>query len=117
MPEIIKTRLRDGVWEGDIAGLGDDDNVDVTIRDIPVDYVTLVRKDDGIARISVPVPSQFITEGVNTFMIRYGDQTIGSFTLIAGDLAGDDLRAEVEMLRTELDMLKKAFRRHVRETM
>jgi hypothetical protein len=29
----------------------------------------------------------------------------------------DDLRAEVDLLRAELDMLKRAFRRHCLETM
>jgi hypothetical protein len=28
----------------------------------------------------------------------------------------DDLRAEVDLLRAELDMLKRAFRRHCLET-
>jgi hypothetical protein len=38
------------------------------------------------------------------------------FTLIAGDVLGDDIRAEVDLLRAELDMLKRAFRRHCVET-
>ena len=35
---------------------------------------------------------------------------------IAGEAVSDDLRAEVELLRAELDMLKRAFRRHCLET-
>ena len=41
---------------------------------------------------------------------------LGDFTLIAGEPLADDLRAEVELLRAELDMLKRAFRRHCLET-
>ena len=41
---------------------------------------------------------------------------LGDFTLMAGDAVADDLRAEVELLRAELDMLKRAFRRHCLET-
>ena len=44
------------------------------------------------------------------------EEVLGSFTLIAGEALGDDLRAEVSLLRAELDMLKRAFRRHCLET-
>ena len=36
--------------------------------------------------------------------------------MITGEPLGDDIRAEVELLRAELDMLKRAFRRHCLET-
>jgi len=42
---------------------------------------------------------------------------LGSFTVIAGEALGDDIRAEMDLLRAELDMLKRAFRRHCLETM
>jgi hypothetical protein len=34
-------------------------------------------------------------------------------TLLAGDALDEDIRAEVVLLRDELEMLKRAFRRHV----
>ena len=33
-------------------------------------------------------------------------------TIIAGEVLDEDVRAEVMLLRAELDMLKRAFRRH-----
>ena len=41
---------------------------------------------------------------------------LGHVTLIADEALGDDIRAEMDLLRAELDMLKRAFRRHSRET-
>ena len=36
--------------------------------------------------------------------------------LVAGEALAHDLRAEIDLLRAELDMLKRAFRRHCLET-
>jgi hypothetical protein len=55
---------------------------------------------------------------VQTFLIRNRDtgETMQHFTVITGVAMEDDLRAEVDLLRSELDMLKRAFRRHCLET-
>ena len=37
-------------------------------------------------------------------------------SLVAGEALAGDLRAEIDLLRAELDMLKRAFRRHCLET-
>ena len=44
------------------------------------------------------------------------DTKLTLITLMAGEVLGDDLRVEVDLLRAELDMLKRAFRRHCLET-
>jgi hypothetical protein len=36
---------------------------------------------------------------------------------MAGEVLSDDFRSEVSLLRAELDLLKRAFRRHCLETM
>ncbi len=116
MIEITRTRLTDGVWQGDLVGVPDTAVVTVSIRGNVLDDFDAEAADDDALRLSVRIPSKHISEGVNTFVISSDDAPVGNFTLIAGDLAGDDLRAEVDLLREELDLLKKAFRSHVRET-
>ena len=37
--------------------------------------------------------------------------------MITGEPVEDDLRGEIDLLRAELDMLKRAFRRHCIDTM
>jgi hypothetical protein len=48
---------------------------------------------------------------------RETGETLAHFTIITGVPMEDDLRAEVDLLRAELDMLKRAFRRHCVETL
>lgn len=118
---LTKIRFRNGVWEGNLSGPagGGRPDVRVTLMDQPLDTVTLVETGHpGSWTLSVKVPQEAIADGVQTFLIRDGvdDSKLGHFTLIAGETTDDDLRAEVELLRAELDMLKRAFRRHCLET-
>ena len=68
--------------------------------------------------VEVPVPIEAIGDGAHTFLIRdaASEALLESFTLIAGEVLGDDIRAELSLLRAELDMVKRAFRRHCLET-
>jgi len=66
----------------------------------------------------VPVPVSALSDGVHSFLIsdkRTGEK-LNSFSILAGDPVRDDIRSELDLLRAELDMLKKAFRRHCVET-
>jgi len=42
--------------------------------------------------------------------------TLNSFALLFGEVLAEDIRAEMGLLREELDLLKSAFRRHCVET-
>ena len=120
---LTKIRFRNGIWEGQIshaAASGARPEITVMFRDQPVREVKLAAgQAGGEWTVAVPVPAEALADGVQTFVIfDAADSTrLGDFTLIAGEAAADDLRAEVELLRAELDMLKRAFRRHCLETM
>lgn len=120
---LTKIHLRNGQWQGRISGVGDAGarpDIRVTYLDQPVDSVDLQEGDGAdIWNLTIPVPAHAIADGVQTFLIFDGaDNTkLGDFILLAGEAMADDLRAEVELLRAELDMLKRAFRRHCLETM
>ncbi|KIC18591.1 MULTISPECIES: hypothetical protein [unclassified Leisingera] len=120
---LTKIRFRNGIWEGKIGNApvsGAKPDITVMFQDQPVENVILT---EGTAErdwlVAVPVPPEAVADGVQTFVIfDAADSTrLGDFTLIAGEAVADDLRAEVELLRAELDMLKRAFRRHCLETM
>jgi len=69
--------------------------------------------------VRVPVPVSILGDGVQTLLIRdlERNETLHVISLISGEALADDIRAEVDLLREELDMLKRAFRRHCLETM
>lgn len=119
--QITETRMRFGVWEGIVRGADDQSEpaLRVTFQDTPVADVTLRKHADGGAwTVCVPVPKEAICDGVQTILITdpSDDRKLADFTLVGGDVLTDDIRAEVELLRAELDMLKRAFRRHCLET-
>ena len=118
---LTATRLRAGVWEGILHSEGGSPQVEVMHQDRRVEGATLTSLPDrpGHWALRVPVPVHLVSDGVQTFVIRLAgsDRSLGHFTIVAGDDRSDDLRAEVELLRAELDMLKRAFRRHCLETM
>ncbi|TMV06913.1 hypothetical protein FGK63_12395 [Ruegeria sediminis] len=113
---LTKLRFDNGVWEGRITGEGRPD-VEVRHLDQAVEGVELAEDGDGWT-LRVPVPRRAVAEGVHGFLIydAASNTKLGDFTLIAGEPVADDLRAEVALLRAELDMLKRAFRRHCLET-
>jgi len=119
--QVTKLRMQNGAWEGIVTGSGAaQPDIRVSHLDQPVDGIELNRDDTaGHWTLRIPIPPETIGDGVQTFVIIDGADSdkLADFTLIAGEAVADDLRMEVELLRAELDMLKRAFRRHCVETM
>ena len=116
---LVQTRIRAGIWEGVLTGAGEAvPHLDVMLleRAIPGVSVAVVPGRPGEFQVKVPIPAEVLSEGVQTFLIRQGGETLAHFTIITGVAMEDDLRAEIDLLRAELDMLKRAFRRHCVET-
>ena len=121
--ELTKLRLVEGVWHGALKYHGRDDwqpNIEVTHLDFAVDGVEV--QEDRVEEhwlVSVPIPADRISDGVQTFVIRdrREETVLASFAIVAGDALAEDIRAELSLVRAELDMLKRAFRRHCVETL
>jgi len=64
------------------------------------------------------IPSVSINEGIQTYILREADsgETLDSFAVVTGEPLQEDLRSEIALIRAELDMLKRSFRRHVVES-
>jgi hypothetical protein len=118
---LTKTRIRAGVWEGVLTGTTAAPNLEVLHLESPVPghSVAAIADRPGEWLVRVPIPAELLTEGVQTFVIRdkASSATLDHFTIITGVAMEDDMRAEIDLLRSELDMLKRAFRRHCLETM
>lgn len=118
--KLTKTRIRAGIWEG-VLTCGSDPKIEVLHLEQPVAGHSTTAIPDRLGEwlLQVPIPADLLTEGVQTFLIR--DQLSGEklehFTIITGVAMEDDMRAEIDLLRAELDMLKRAFRRHCLDSM
>ncbi|MCR8726503.1 hypothetical protein [Frigidibacter sp. ROC022] len=118
---LTKTRIHAGVWEGvlQIEG-GEVPELEVTHLEQPVHSVAITEIEDapGQYLVRVAIPPDQLADGVQTFLIsdKATGARLASFTVITGEPLEDDIRAELGLLRAELDMLKKAFRRHCVET-
>jgi len=119
-PTLTATRLFEGIWEGVLTGYSETPEIVATHLDALLEDVT-VTQDGETARwlVQIPVPASALSDGLQTIVItdKRTGATLNSFTILAGSDLDDDIRSEVALLRAELDMLKKAFRRHCVETM
>jgi hypothetical protein len=121
---LTKTRIQAGVWEGMLTGVEGElkpPEILVTHLERPLTGVSVspAPEHPGHYRVRVPIPADLLSDGVQSFVIS--DPASGvkleSFAIVTGQPVEDDIRAEMDLLRAELDMLKRAFRRHCLETM
>lgn len=120
---VTKRRLIEARWEGVVSGkdgqrLEETPRIAVTLDEKQVLGVSLGKGEDGLWELAVPIPAEAISDGLRTVLIQDSatGEVLESISLLAGEALDDDLRAEVDLLRQELDMLKRAFRRHCVET-
>ncbi|MCH2068033.1 hypothetical protein [Shimia sp.] len=120
---LTKTRLFEGVWEGTLKTMeasAPKPQVHVTylgeaVADVAIDQT----EEAGLWRLRFPIPKESLSDGVQTVVItdQSTEKRLDTVSFIAGEALAGDLRAEIDLLRAELDMLKRAFRRHCVETM
>ncbi|MEJ1990460.1 MAG: hypothetical protein P8X50_01800 [Maritimibacter sp.] len=119
--QLTKTRIQAGIWEGVLTGAAHVPELEVSYQAQVLDGFTLREdpEEDGRYLLQVPIPAELLSEGVQTFVIaeKASGETLASFSIVTGQPMEEDFRAEMELLRAELDLLKKAFRRHCVETM
>ena len=114
---LTKTRLFQGVWEGVLISK-EQPSLVATHLNKPMHGLELTKTEEGKWSVRLPIPAELIGDGMQTFIISDSKtgQSLASFAFLGGDALAEDIRAEVDLLRAELDMLKRAFRRHCVET-
>ncbi|WP_413718059.1 hypothetical protein [Silicimonas sp. MF1-12-2] len=117
---LTRMRLVNGVWEGLLSGR-EPHPPKLRIRhrdDLVGEPETSPAQDRDGWTVRFHLPLDRLSDGVQTFVIedaRTGE-ALAHETVIAGDEVSGDLRAELALLKAELDLLKRAFRRHCSET-
>lgn len=122
MDQFESLGLKSGIWLG------------VLRRDVAPGRLLLVHmgarvgdarataQDDGTWRIAAAIPPQKLSDGVQTFLLledqgegaeppQAGARHLASLSIVAGELVEEDMRAEMNLMRSELDLLKKELRR------
>lgn len=108
---LTPVRFENGIWEGALTSVTAP-RVEVLYQGQSLSDID-VAPDGDVWSLRISVPNTALSEGVHSFVvldIPTGEK-LGSFAIIAGTPAADDLLAEVDLLRAELDMLKRAVRR------
>lgn len=115
---LTQTRIADGWWEGTLSGKKGDAVVEAWHQDRQIDGVKVVKLDGktGKLGVRVPITAAVLSEGVQTVVLRVDGEVKAAFAIVAGQPLDEDLRAEISLLREELELLKRAFRRHCAET-
>ncbi len=118
--KLTGTRIVEGVWEGVLTGADAPPDVAVTHLDEPVDGVRVDPDPShaGQFLVRVPIPVALLSDGTRTFVISDAGTgaRLASFAVVLGQPLDEDIRSEMALLRAELDLLKRAFRRHCVET-
>jgi hypothetical protein len=117
---LTKTRLQAGLWEGILVAEPVPETppeLSLTSDGVPVEGVRLRPdpKSQGRWHVEAAIPAALLTEGIRSFVIQETQtgETLAQFAILIGDALEDDLRAELQLLRAEVELLKRAFRRHV----
>lgn len=120
---LTRMRLAEGVWEGLLSAPS---AVAPRLRLWHQDE--LLGEPETIATDPEPgekahwlvrfrLPAERLSDGVQTFVIEDAEtgDALAHETVITGEVLDQDARAEIALLRAELDLLKRAFRRHCSE--
>lgn len=117
---LTKTKLKAGRYDGLLNCSGPPPVVEAVHLDKVVAIAETVEMEGhpGHFLLSVDLPVEVLCDGVQTVQLRSADSgdVLDRVTILAGEVLDEDIRAEVEFLREEIDLLKRAFRRHCTET-
>jgi len=112
---LTRMRLSEGIWEGLLAARSEAPPALLVRHD---DRVVAEPETENTGRggwlVRFRLPVDRLSDGIQTFVIEDAEtgDALAHETIIAGEVLDEDVRAEVSLLRAEIDMLKRAFRRH-----
>ena len=119
-PRLLHRQIRGGIYEGILAADGAAPEMELRLDGRAIATPVLEPRADrpGSWALRAALPGEAMSDGVKAVVLveRAGGTVVDSFTITTGDNTTDDLRAEIALLRAELDMLKSAFRRHCADT-
>jgi hypothetical protein len=116
---LTRVRLSGGRYEG-LLTAADGAGVEAVVEGRVIATASVSQDPDRANnwRVALDLPAEVIGEGVKVIVLRSvaTGEILDRITLMSGAPLDEDIRAELALLRDELEMLKRAFRRHCAET-
>ena len=114
--------LSDGIWRGMLHAPAAPARLCVMDEGRIVADATLKGDAKGPWQVEAELPASVMSEGIRSLLLvvcdedgpRPGASALGRLDLRAGRPLDQDLLAEIALLRAELDLLKREFRRYAR---
>ena len=115
--------LRGGVWHGTLRAETAPPRIALICNGTVAGGVEVAATNEpGLWRVTAPLPPGCLSDGAQTFVLiaddgtgdeppRPGAARLGRLAIIAGTPLADDLVAEIALLRAEIELLKREFRR------
>lgn len=110
---VLQSQIADGVWSVVLGEQSARPDVSCTYLGQIVQGLDVSQTDDGHWVANCPIPSAALSDGVHSLCLHSQDglEPICDVTLVFGNALANDIRAEVNLLRDEVDLLKRALRR------
>ena len=114
--------LRAGLWSGVLHTKAAPARVVVTHLSEIVAHAQVSPGADGEWQIQAQLPADLLSDGIHTLILQADTGTgdaplhpaaarLAQLSILAGSVLADDLIAEIGHLRSELELLKREFRR------
>lgn len=115
--DVVSNSFEAGIWQVRLARKAGASRpaLSVRLREAPLDGLTITDEADAW-RIEVPVPPSALGDGAHTLILsdRSDGMAVARLGIVAGRVLADDLVAEIDALRAEVERVKAALRAHLR---
>lgn len=122
MERFESVGFKGGVWQGILHRERAPDRVILTHHGETVAQARVTDGGPKIWRIAVAIPADRLSDGVQTFILledhgegseapRPGAERLAVLPVLAGAMLDEDIPAELALLKAEVELLKREFRR------
>ncbi|MTH78996.1 hypothetical protein [Paracoccus aestuariivivens] len=122
MDQFESLGLKSGIWEGILRRETAPARLVLVHMGARVGDARSTPQADGSWRVAAAIPSQRLSDGVQSFLLmedqgedsqplQPGAMHLASLDIVAGRPLEEDTRAEMNLMRGEIDLLKRELRR------
>lgn len=118
--------LKGGIWQGILSGSEPPARLVLVHLGERIAEARVTPHGDGQWLVAAAIPVQKLSDGIQSFLLiedggKAGEAPqpdalhIASFNVLSGQPLAEDLQAELALIRSELDLLKRELRRLARD--